>query len=110
MNLYWVTTEDHDEDWFVIAKNSRSAASYHELYEGYCSGDATAEKIIRIPDSLAVEKGWPTSKLMKALGAKCISKDSPRIVELNGRVFCEGLLDSYILEIESDRCIDQTKH
>ena len=26
MNLYWVTTEDHAEDWFITANNAEEAA------------------------------------------------------------------------------------
>jgi len=34
MNLYWVTTEDHAEDWFVVANNAKEAATFHEDVEG----------------------------------------------------------------------------
>jgi uncharacterized protein YllA (UPF0747 family) len=27
VNLYWVTTDDHDEDWFILARTSRTAES-----------------------------------------------------------------------------------
>ena len=30
MKLYWVTTEDHDEDWFIVASSSDEAARCHE--------------------------------------------------------------------------------
>jgi hypothetical protein len=40
VNLYWVTTDDHDEDWFILARTSRTAESYHIQYEGYEPGDA----------------------------------------------------------------------
>jgi hypothetical protein len=26
MNLYWATTDDHHEDWFIVAKTERQAA------------------------------------------------------------------------------------
>lgn len=35
MNLYWVTTEDHAEDWFVLARNAKEAGTLHEDMEGY---------------------------------------------------------------------------
>jgi hypothetical protein len=49
MNLYWVTTEDHAEDWFIVAHNGKEAATFHEDAEGYDLGDATAEMILEIP-------------------------------------------------------------
>ena len=42
VDLYWVTTDDHDEDWFILAKTRRAAESYHIEYEGYEPGDARA--------------------------------------------------------------------
>jgi hypothetical protein len=38
VNLYWVTTDDHDEDWFTLARTIRTAESYHIQYEGYEPG------------------------------------------------------------------------
>jgi len=35
VTLYWVSTADHDEDWFIFAKSTRSAAKFHADYEGY---------------------------------------------------------------------------
>ena len=46
VKLYWVTTDDHDEDWFILARTSRTAESYHIRYEGYEPGDARAELIL----------------------------------------------------------------
>lgn len=48
VNLYWVTTDDHDEDWFILARTSRTAESYHIQYEGYEPGEARAEFILRV--------------------------------------------------------------
>ena len=42
MKLYWVTTEDHDEDWFIVASSPEEASKYHEDMEGYVPGDADA--------------------------------------------------------------------
>jgi hypothetical protein len=30
MKLYWVTTDDHDEDWFIVASSSQAACNAHE--------------------------------------------------------------------------------
>ena len=42
-----MTTDDHDEDWFILAKTRRAAESCHIEYEGYEPGDARAELILR---------------------------------------------------------------
>jgi hypothetical protein len=46
INLYWVTTDDNEEDWFIFARTRRAAASFHENYEGYDTYDASARTIL----------------------------------------------------------------
>jgi len=100
MKLYWVTTEDHDEDWFVIAESKHAAELFHELSEGYLDGDALAEEISDIPSHLSFEEGWPDDALLIKLGATFLSKEQPRIVLLNGKTYYEGALDGIINETE----------
>jgi hypothetical protein len=102
MNLYWLTTEDHDEDWFVIANNEKDAATFHEEEEGYEVGYAKAEWILELPEEIQIETGWPTNKILIACGAEFVS-DSPRVVKIGNRTFCEGMLESIILEQDDDK-------
>jgi hypothetical protein len=80
MNLYWVTTEDHDEDWFVIASSQKEAVQLHEKMEGYDPGDAAAEEILEIPEKMDVETGWPSNEILSALGAKFLLTGPARVV------------------------------
>ena len=102
MKLYWVTTEDHDEDWFVVATNAKEAASFHENMEGYDPGDATAEAILDIPEEIPAEIGWPSDEFLKTVGAIFICDGPTRVVEISGRKFCEGLLDATIRSLDDD--------
>ncbi len=102
MNLYWVTTEDHHEDWFIIASSPEEACKFHENNEGYNPGDAKAEKVLSIPSAISMETGWPSEELLIQLGGKHIRKDNGRVVEINGRKFSEGMLQSLIDEICDD--------
>lgn len=102
LNLYWVTTEDHHEDWFMVAATAKGAAKLHEDQEGYLRGDARAEKILTIPSTLDAEPGWPEEELLLALGAEFISRDETRVVVIGGRTFCEGLLESLVMERADD--------
>jgi len=102
MKLYWVTTEDHDEDWFVVALSAEEASKFHEDAEGYDPGDATAEEILSIPENIPAEPGWPSDELLLAVGAKFIVEDPSRVIEINGRKFSEGLLESLLNEIEDN--------
>jgi hypothetical protein len=107
--LFWCTTEDHDEDWFVVAKTAAEAASFHEDEEGYDEGDATAELVCVLPASeqaAAAERGthWPTEETLLACGAELLPNipqdggnalrrvmgSGARVVRIGGRTFGEG--------------------
>ncbi len=109
MKLYWLTTEDHDEDWFVVALSAGEACKFHEDAEGYAIGDATAEEILSIPEHISAEFGWPSDELLVAVGAKFITENPSRVVEINGRKFSEGLLESFLNEIE-DNAFEELGH
>jgi hypothetical protein len=102
MNLYWVTTEDHGEDWFVVANTAEEATSFHENVEGYDIGDATAEMILEIPEGITAEIGWPSEDVLRSCGANIIADGSARVVEIRRRKFCEGLMESIIRTLDDD--------
>ena len=104
MILYWVTTEDHYEDWFVFAASPEEATRYFENYEGYNEGDAEAEEILELSDDLQVEAGWPDKELLEKSGFVYLSNedDHTRVVEFHGRKFVEGSLEAIINEIQDD--------
>jgi hypothetical protein len=74
LKLYWVTTDDHAEDWFWVARTKRDAERYHSQAEGYDDPDAAeAELVCRIPDELIHPNpddllGWPTAELIEGCG------------------------------------------
>jgi hypothetical protein len=103
MNLYWVETLDHDEDWFVMGHNEREAEAFHEREEGYEPGDASATFVISIPDHIETEVGWPTHEFLEACGARILRQDTPRVVEIGGREFCEGLLEDEIQQVTDNQ-------
>ncbi len=102
MKLYWVTTEDHSEDWFVVATCAEEAAKFHEDEEGYNPGDATADAIVEIPESVPAEIGWPPDEVLLAVGAKFLGDSQSRVVEIDGRKFCEGLMEETLRSLDDD--------
>ncbi len=103
MNLYWCTTLDHDEDWFVVAPNADEAASFHEDEEGYAEGDATAELVVPVPDHLAPpDSGWPDDELLRGLGGELVRTQQPRAVRFGDRVFGEGILEAELRQLADD--------
>jgi hypothetical protein len=102
MKLYWVTTEDHGEDWFIVATSPEEASKYHEDMEGYARGDAIAEEVLDLPEDVSAEIGWPSDELLISAGATFLINDQSRVVEIGGRKFCEGMLEATINEINDD--------
>ncbi len=102
MKLYWVTTEDHGEDWFIVATSPEEASKYHEDMEGYGQGDANAEEVLHIPEDVSAEIGWPSDELLVSVGATFLINEQSRVVEINGRKYCEGMLEATINEINDD--------
>ncbi len=108
MILYWVTTEDHFEDWFVLAASPEEATQYFEDYEGYNPGDAEAEEIIGISEDLQLEKGWPSRELLEMLGFVYLSDEHTRVIEFLGRKFIEGGMEEIINKINDDLIEENT--
>lgn len=107
LKLFWVQTIDHCEDWFVVARDLHEAARYHEEMEGYEAGEAVAEEIVAIPETLAAVSGWPSEELLQALGATFKGNGITRIVELGGQTYCEGMLEEAIRSLDDDQNEDQ---
>jgi len=102
MKLYWVITEDHHEDWFIIASSKKEASKLHEEMEGYDFGSARSQEILSIPDNISVEAGWPSKETLLSVGAIFIKEDEPRIIKINGKQFAEGMLEAHIKELDDN--------
>jgi hypothetical protein len=76
MKLFWCTTDDHDEDWFVVAPSEDAAREHFEDAEGYGVGDARAEWVVDVPEGLdlRLEDGakarWADDELLLACGGE----------------------------------------
>ena len=100
MKLYWCETEDHDEDWFIVARSAAAARRSHEDQEGYDRGDAWCSLVCALPDDRQDEReGWPSDELLKACGGKLqpmpaspgakMMGSGNRAVSFNGRVYVD---------------------
>lgn len=101
IRLYWVTTDDHDEDWFIFAGSARQARSYHENYEGYGKGDASSRLIVSNVTLKELVGGTPPCHAQMPdlfqLGFEDAGTETNlRRVELHGEIFEEGMLESIV--------------
>ncbi len=102
-NLYWVTTSDHGEDWFIFARTSRSAASFHEKYEGYNPRDAHSRLVmtpIHLPKLSNGELPCHAQIAdLVALGFEVTGSDPhQRAVLLGEELFMEGFLQALVVQ------------
>lgn len=110
LHLYWVTTRDHDEDWFIVAANSRSAQRFHERYEGYNPGDAAAELVLQDID-LHLRKGETPPfhaqiEHLQAVGCVTLhTAPGQRAVLCEQRYFVEGSMEA-IISIATDNAAE----
>ena len=103
VTLYWVSTADHDEDWFIFAKSTRSAAKFHEDYEGYDPREAVAQPILEAPDTAGPFPRHAQIEDLAALGFEILKGgDHGRSVKYGDRTFVEGHLESLIAEIDDN--------
>ena len=105
INLYWVTTQDHDEDWFIFARTPRSAAAFHERYEGYNTHDAKAHLVVAQAILPNYEHGPPPCHAqipdLIALGFEVAGgKPQQRGVRFNGKLYIEGNLQSLVVQCQ----------
>lgn len=81
LKLYWCSTKDGSEDWFMVARNSRQAASLHASWEGFDPSDAKADFIADIPDEwqgicMHCKKPWTEETLTRIPGTQGLTEAS----------------------------------
>ena len=99
VRLYWVTTADHVEDWFIFAESARSARAYHEHYKGYSKGDAHSRLIVSDVTLKEFQNGTPpyNAQFQDLVGFENAGTiPNRRGVKFNGEIFREGILEAII--------------
>jgi hypothetical protein len=96
IKLYWVTTDDHDEDWFIFAESASVARAYHEAFEGYGKGDAHSRLIVSSVTLKEFQNGTPPchvqfQDLFQIGFENAGTIPNRRRVRFNGEIFREGI-------------------
>lgn len=108
INLYWVSTGDNSEDWFIFAKTERDARRYHSDYEGFETiRGITAELIIEDVKLRKLENGEPPTHAqlpdLKKLGFTILDPNPyQRVVRLGRRTFVEGIIEAIVMGAHDD--------
>jgi len=101
--LYWVETDDHAEDWFIVARTAREARRFHEEQEGYDRGDARSTLVMTLAEG--AKEGWPRLEALAEYGLNVLRSKQPRVVEYQGRRYAEGGLE-YTVRYNTDNLLE----
>lgn len=74
-SLYWVSTNDADEDCFVVASTTRGAARFFADAEGYEVDDVDVERVVGLPRELQTGAGWKENASAKPVRAAGYGRD-----------------------------------
>ena len=100
IKLYWVTTPDHDEDWFIFADSLSSARAFHENYGGYGKGDAHTRLIVSDVTLKEFMNGTPPCHArfedLYQIGIEAGTIPGRRKGRFNGEIFRNGILEAII--------------
>ena len=104
LKLYWCQTADHHEDWFIIARRARDAIQFFADYEGYDHEEVHAQVALVLPDQFQRDdlRGWPSRETLEACGVEILRWETPRVVEIDGRRYAEGMLEHQIVALTDD--------
>jgi hypothetical protein len=101
IKLYWVTSQDHNQDWFIFAESASAARAYHEQYEGYNQGDAQSRLIVSHVTLKEFMNGTPPCNAQFQDLYQIGFEDAGTIKQrdkagLNGEIFRDGILEAII--------------
>lgn len=100
--LYWVYDISHCEDWFIIAKDKKSACKFHEDYEGFGRGTAKAKEIQIISKAYKRNKAYHAQlDMLLDLGFTIVSERPYRIVFRDGKTYREKTTIESVLKEHS---------
>lgn len=103
MKLFWVYTPCHEEDWFIIAHDRKTARKYHEEYEGFDYGYAMASLIGSVEKKYERRAVYHAQlPMLEDMGFTVLSDGPYRVVIKEGRVYQEGSVIKFSLLNGSD--------
>jgi predicted GIY-YIG superfamily endonuclease len=101
--IYWISTSDKHEDWFVVAVDQYVAEVFFAEQEGYPLDYISSEEICvadyEDKEDEKQEAYFPTHSVLVKNGFEIISEDEPTIYWKAGKKYCQGnIIQSVIIE------------
>jgi len=97
MNIYWLDSLDHGEDWFVAANNMREAMAFFANELGYdlVEDEVRATEVCAVPEEVTIAQAqFLDDDQIAACGGQLIHYDDKDLLE----VVDQALLDSLGVE------------
>lgn len=94
MNLYWVTSKDHSEDWFVVSDSSANACVFFANYEGFDleTDEIEALFVCLVPEEVGLDQtDHANQALLEACGGIVKEFDDHDLLKTLSREFLDGL-------------------
>jgi hypothetical protein len=89
--LFWVWTDDHGRDWFVVARMAAEAIEHHQRTHGYAEHVLDARHVMSLGRGARVPVGYASEEVLRAYGARFLRSEFPRQIEIAGQRFLEGM-------------------
>tara|TARA_R110002167_G_scaffold272029_1_gene478539 strand:+ start:1558 stop:1959 length:402 start_codon:yes stop_codon:yes gene_type:complete len=92
MNLYWLESFDHSEDWFVVAKNDYEAIGFFALTMGFdpIDDEITAKRVCEITNDISLlDAEFADEDLINDCGGKIIPVYDAELRELCTEAYLE---------------------
>ena len=85
MNIYWLDSLDHGEDWFVAAKNIREAMAFFADDLGYdlVEDEVRATEVCAVPEDVSIAQAqFLDEDQITACGGQLVHYDEKDLLEL----------------------------
>lgn len=111
MHLYWVTDDQNDEDWFVVAPSARAARRFYadDLdmdYSAVLSADLVAKNV----SGDRTEAGWATDAEIESVGGTVWHGPNHSEAVVGGEVYVEGSLQYRIVKTRFPKPTSKVRH
>ena len=106
MNLYWVTTQDHDEDYFVASSMKDQAAQYFADGLGIFAKEISASRIGNI-EVKGTDTRYVQLDELESLGFTVVHRSCPIVVRYKSRLFKFdlGMQIALVSEFHQANCV-----
>ena len=106
-SIYWITTNDKHEDWFVVGLDQYVAKLFFIENEGYDMDCISSEEIciaeFEDEESIRNEAYFPSHEMLIKNGFEIICENEPRVFWKNGKKYCQGNIVHSIIAQISDK-------